>query len=106
MFKEQIAALIAATVMGLSIPSALAQSSDNEDSSQQGHGMSGMGMMGGMEMMSEMDQNGDNAISRDEYMQAHEEMFAEMDENGDGTISQDEMGCCGMGMMRGGRMMR
>lgn len=37
------------------------------------------------------DANGDNQISRDEFLALAEKRFAKMDKNGDGVLSKDEM---------------
>lgn len=42
-------------------------------------------------MMDKMDANSDGAISKDEFMAAHEEKFNSMDADGDGAVTEDEM---------------
>jgi Ca2+-binding EF-hand superfamily protein len=54
-------------------------------------GMMDMDMMHGcMQGMKMMDANEDGAVSKEEFMQAHEEMFATMDKDGDGKLGAKE----------------
>ncbi len=46
----------------------------------------------GMQMMKNMDADGNGEISKEEFVRAHEKMFDAMDENGDGTLDQEEQG--------------
>jgi hypothetical protein len=102
----QLATCFTAGLLGLQAPMTSAQRGEQDMPMGHGqmHGMCGMGMM------SKMDANGDQAISRDEFMQAHEKMFEKMDEDGDGSISQNEMtqrrGGMMDGCMMGGGMMK
>lgn len=63
-----------------------------------GEGKCGEGKCG----VGRMDADKDGAVTREEFMKAHEEIFAKMDANADGTIAGDEMkghrdGKCGEG---------
>jgi len=42
-------------------------------------------------MMSKYDLNGDGALTKDEFIKAHEDKFMKMDADGDGSITKDEM---------------
>jgi uncharacterized low-complexity protein len=52
--------------------------------------------------MKMMDADGDGAVSKEEFMQAHDGMFGKMDTNGDGVIDADEHSA-GMKMMKEGK---
>lgn len=98
MSKKMTTALIAgAVVAGFYLPASLAQSPENEHGRMGQHGMTGMMKEN---HMSRMDQDGDDRISKDEFMQAHEDMFKKMDQDGDGKLDEKEMSS-GMGMMGG-----
>lgn len=60
---------------------------------------------GGMMGMNKMDANGDNMISKDEFMKAHETMFDQM-KGQNGMIDMNNMhkSCMGMMMGQGGMM--
>ncbi len=55
--------------------------------------------------MSKMDSSGDGAVTKDEFMSAHESIFAKKDMNGDGVLDAAEMkkmeGKCGEGKCGG-----
>jgi hypothetical protein len=69
-------------------------------------GMMDMDMMHGcMHGMKMMDANEDGAVSKQEFMQAHEKMFAAMDKDGDGKLGAKEQQMMVGGMMKHHGMM-
>jgi len=70
-------------------------------------GMIDMAMMHGcMHGMKIMDANEDGAVSKQEFMQAHEKMFAAMDKDGDGKLGAKEQQMMMEGMMKHHGMMK
>lgn len=59
-------------------------------------------MQGCMHGMKMMDTDADDAVSKEEFTQAHEEMFAAMDEDGDGKLDGDELKMMMEGMQHHG----
>lgn len=57
-------------------------------------GMEGMaGMMSMMNNMRTMDTNGDQLVSRDEFMKSHERMFDAFEKNKEGLVAVKDMPC-------------
>lgn len=57
-------------------------------------GMSGMaGMMSMMNNMRTMDTNGDQMVSRDEFLKSHERVFDALEKNKEGLVAVKDMPC-------------
>jgi hypothetical protein len=90
-----IAFITSAVITSGYLPTAAAQESEATESKMEHRGMGGMGKMG----MKQMDRDGDEAVSKDEFMQTQEDMFTKMDQDQDGVLNENEMGGMGGCMM-------
>lgn len=81
--------LAAALVSGIAIAADMNSSSEGRMGNMQGM----TGMMSMMRNMQAIDANGDQMMSKDEFMKSHEAMFDAMEKNKDGLVAMKDMPC-------------
>lgn len=83
--------IILATALVGGIAIAAEMNSSSQDMMGNMPGMAGMMSM--MRSMETMDANGDQMVSKDEFMKSHEAMFDAMEKNKDGLVAMKDMPC-------------
>lgn len=81
-------------ILAAALGGGIAIAGDMNSSAGRMGNMEGMaGMMGMMHNMQAMDANGDQMVSREEFLKTHEAMFDSMKKNKEGSVAVKDLPC-------------